>query len=466
MQGVVIGIGVLLVIFIVGSSIFNWIAESIDNYAKELARARALEKWQKNHDKWTESKNSYLEKISQEQNKTKTEQKKAHENKILAWKKECERLESTWEEEISQKISEWEATKKKIKNDHERISKDIRKLKSAYFNKDTDALEKYVELILEQNHKHFGFTSENSSKFIPDNNTLVVDCKLPAPDDIPILKEVRYIKTRNITKEMHLTQTVLNKLYDETIYQLCLSNVNQIFLTDEIKKIEAVIFNGWVHTVDKSTGQKIKACILSLQVSKEKFSEINLKRVDPKECFRYLKGIGSSKLYGITPIPPIMRVNKDDKRFIESYDVAHTLNEGINIAAMDWQDFEHLVREIFQKMFSTDGMEVKVTQSSRDKGVDAIAIDPDPVRGGKIVIQAKRYTNVVSVSSVRDLYGTVMNEGAMKGILVTTSNFGNDAYDFVKDKPLTLISGGELLSLLSENGYQARIKLKDLRNPN
>jgi len=34
---------------------------------------------------------------------------------------------------------------------------------------------------------------------------------------------------------------------------------------------------------------------------------------------------------------------------------------------------------------------VKVTQASRDRGVDAIAFDPDPIRGGKFVIQAKRY---------------------------------------------------------------------------
>ena len=59
--------------------------------------------------------------------------------------------------------------------------------------------------------------------------------------------------------------------------------------------------------------------------------------------------------------------------------------------------------------------QVKLTQSSRDGGVDAIAFDPDPVRGGKIAIQAKRYTNVVGVSAARDLFGTVMNEGAMKG---------------------------------------------------
>ena len=37
-------------------------------------------------------------------------------------------------------------------------------------------------------------------------------------------------------------------------------------------------------------------------------------------------------------------------------------------------------------------------------------------------------------SAVRDLYGTMMNEGANKGILVTTAGYGPDAFTFAKDK--------------------------------
>ena len=107
--------------------------------------------------------------------------------------------------------------------------------------------------------------------------------------------------------------------------------------------------------------------------------------------------------------------------------------------------------------------EVKITQVSRDGGVDAVAFDPDPIRGGKIVIQAKRYTNVVDVSAVRDLYGTVMNEGANKGILVTTAHYGADAYNFAKGKPLTLLNGSNLLHLLEKHGHHARIDIREAK---
>jgi restriction system protein len=155
----------------------------------------------------------------------------------------------------------------------------------------------------------------------------------------------------------------------------------------------------------------------------------------------------------------MLSLNREDPRFVVSYNVADSLNDKTNLAAMDWLDFENLIRELFEKEFSKNGGEVKITQASRDGGVDAIAFDPDPIRGGKIVIQAKRYTNPVGVAAVRDLFGTVHNEGATKEILVITSEYGPDAYEFAKGKPLTLLSGSELLYLLSTHGYHAKIDI-------
>lgn len=58
---------------------------------------------------------------------------------------------------------------------------------------------------------------------------------------------------------------------------------------------------------------------------------------------------------------------------------------------------------------------------------------------------------------MRDLYGTMLNEGANKGILVTTSGYGPDAFEFAKDKPIELMDGGQLLYLLEQVGVKARI---------
>jgi restriction system protein len=264
-------------------------------------------------------------------------------------------------------------------------------------------------------------------------------------------------------KEYHITDNQLNTLFDLTVLRICLRTVHEIFEADTANNISSVCFNGIVDGLDKSKGHRVRSCIISLQTSKDEFQKINLADVDVKACFKSLKGIGSSKLSGISAIQPIIQIDKKDKRIIEHYDVADSIDESTNLAAMDWEDFENLIREIFEKEFQQNGGEVRVTQTSRDGGVDAIAFDPDPIRGGKIVIQAKRYTNVVGVSAVRDLYGTVNHEGATKGILVTTANYGSDAYEFAKGKPITLLNGANLLHLLQRHGYKAKIDILEAK---
>ncbi len=307
------------------------------------------------------------------------------------------------------------------------------------------------------------FPQEYDSDYNPENKILVVDYSLPSLDCIPTLKEVKYVQSKDEFNETHLSESALNKLYDDLLYQIVLRSIHELYEADVIEALESIVFNGWVESIDKATGKNVNACILTVQANKKDFIEINLKHVDPKTCFKNLKGVGSSKLHSLTPVAPILRINKEDRRFIDSYDVSAELDESYNLAAMDWEDFEHLIREVFEKEFSTGGGEVKVTQASRDGGVDAIAFDPDPIRGGKIVIQAKRYTNVVGVAAVRDLYGTVVNEGAIKGILITTADYGPDAYDFASGKPLTLLNGSNLLHLLEKHGTKARIDLKEAK---
>jgi restriction system protein len=68
---------------------------------------------------------------------------------------------------------------------------------------------------------------------------------------------------------------------------------------------------------------------------------------------------------------------------------------------------------------------------------------------GTVVISAKRYARTADPKYVRELAGVVGHEGAMKGILITTSGFGASAYQFVEGKPLQLVDGQQLREWLA-----------------
>jgi len=360
-------------------------------------------------------------------------------------------------------LRRWESEKAQFLSDQERQHQEVQAKKKSYFDLLPSAIVEYCEMVLLASEYPTAFPQSVEPEYISSSKTLVVDYFLPGLEDIPSVKFIRYVQSQDRYVTTSFSGPQIAKLYDDVIYKIVLRTLYELFGADRANALESVVFNGIVDSIDKATGQRVKPCILSLHVSKSEFTPIDLTLVDPKACFKKLKGVGSSKLHSMTPVAPVMQISREDKRFVPSYGVAQDLDDSVNLAAMDWEDFEHLIRELFEKEFSVNGGEVRVTQASRDGGVDAVAFDPDPIRGGKIVIQAKRYTNVVGVSAVRDLFGTVMNEGALKGILVTTSNYGPDAFEFAKGKPLTLLDGGNLLHLLGKHGHRARINIREAK---
>ena len=288
---------------------------------------------------------------------------------------------------------------------------------------------------------------------------LGIDANLPTKKTIRDLHKIDYLKTDGTVK-VQLDRD-LPKLYETHLYRLCLNTINDAFVMDNTGLAHSIVYNGFVNDYNPSNGKLEKNLILSILVSRDSFNEIDIAHVDPKKCFKALKGVSAAKLVDIVPVQPVLQFNKNDHRFVESKEV--TTTTGTNIAAIPWEDFEQLVRDIFEVEFAQNGGEVRVTQASRDGGVDAVIFDPDPLRGGKIVVQAKRYTNTVPVSAIRDLYGTVINEGANTGIIITTSDYGRDSYDFAKDKPLKLLNGGHLLALLSKHGRKGYINISEAK---
>jgi restriction system protein len=325
---------------------------------------------------------------------------------------------------------------------------------------DPDAVKWVLERVLINLSLPESFGKDYDLAFDADSGTAVVNMPLPTIDEMPRVITYKFVKTRKAIDPVEMKQKEFEAFYDSVLHQITLLTIYRIFLEATSPALQSAVFNGWVTGVDRKTGHDFTSCVISVQAPRATFESFNLERVDPKECVRSLKGLVAGPLAQLAPVKPIMDLNKEDSRFIESREVLANLSSIDNLASMDWEDFEHLVRELFSKIFGGEGTEVRVTQASRDRGVDAIAFDPDPIRGGKFVIQAKHYNIVVPVSAVRDLYGTMINEGAAKGFLVTTSHYGNDSREFAKDKPITLIDGANLVHLFQQYGYDVRIDIK------
>ena len=196
-----------------------------------------------------------------------------------------------------------------------------------YESKEPAAVTAYCGIVLANAEYPDCLPKEFALDLNNDAGVLVVNYKLPAPSTIPTLCEVKYVQSSDSFSEKHLSEANVAKLYDDLIYQIALRTSNELLEADQAKALTSVVFNGFVTAVDKGTGNEVTACIISVQASREALREINLAKVDPRACFRQLKGVGSSKLHSITPVAPIINLRREDERFIPSYAVAEKLHE-------------------------------------------------------------------------------------------------------------------------------------------
>ncbi|WP_221347720.1 restriction endonuclease [Streptomyces beigongshangae] len=288
-----------------------------------------------------------------------------------------------------------------------------------------------------------------AAAYDPAARQLVLDWELPAVDIVPEVKSVRYVSATDQDKEIPHPVGRRRALYRDVLAQCVLLVLHELFAADELDALESVALNGFVNGHDPTTGRPGQICVATVMAPRASFRDLHLAQVEAVSCLSDgLRGQLSARPDQLAPVRPGRRPQDVGNRV-----VAHGGDEEPDLYAMDPIAFEDLVADLFRAM----GMQAVTTQRSNDGGVDVDALDPAPIRGGKIVVQVKRYRNTVPPTAVRDLYGTVQDAGANKGVLVTTSRFGPGSHTFANGKPLELVSGPELVDLLHRHGLRGRL---------
>lgn len=294
-----------------------------------------------------------------------------------------------------------------------------------------------------------GFPRQVAAAYDPAAGQLVLDWELPAYDVVPEAKSVRYLPSLDQEKETPRPVGQRRALYREVLAQCMLLVPHELFAADELGALESVTLNGFVDGHDPTTGRPGHIYLATVMAARSAFRDLHLAQVDACSCLADgLRGQLSARPDQLAPVRPSRRPQEVGNRV-----VTHGGDEDPDLYEMDPIAFENLVADLFRAM----GMQAVTTQRSNDGGVDVDALDPAPIRGGKIVVQVKRYRNTVPPTAVRDLYGTVQDAGANKGVLVTTSGFGPGSHTFANGKPLELIPGTELVDLLHRHGLRGRL---------
>lgn len=113
-----------------------------------------------------------------------------------------------------------------------------------------------------------------------------------------------------------------------------------------------------------------------------------------------------------------------------------------SLAALGWKEFERLVAEAFRR----EGHVVEATGlGGADGGIDLILYRD----GRRTLVQCKQWRRQsVPVSVVREMYGLLAHHQADAVRIVASGKFTRDAARFAEGKPIALIDGTQLLTMI------------------
>ena len=118
------------------------------------------------------------------------------------------------------------------------------------------------------------------------------------------------------------------KRCSETIlHSLCLRAVYLVAYSDAGDWFDTVALNANQHWFDSATGAPCEGIIASLQAPKEEIRQLRLDQVDPKACFRHLKGIADF-IHHFNQSPQFAQflfLTGPDRRIIKQAEISPTI---------------------------------------------------------------------------------------------------------------------------------------------
>ena len=281
----------------------------------------------------------------------------------------------------------------------------------------------------------------------PEARELVIERELPRTSVIPPELEYRIVK--GVIVPVPRTATEVRRLYTQLLARIALRTVAEAFALTPSVLVDSVVLNGRVTAADHASGRTVHPHLVSVRFGRARFEEINLDtpELDPELCLRRSSALISPHPYDLVPIEPLPDPDLDRPRAAAGADRVE-LNNRLDLLTLSPTVFAILLRQLFEAR----GLRAWQTQASRDDGVDALAVNEDPLLGGVAVIQAKRHSRVVPTEAIRALAGAMVDSRAARGILVTTSWVGRETREFARHNGrIQIIEGRELKQLLAES---------------
>jgi hypothetical protein len=192
-----------------------------------------------------------------------------------------------------------------------------------YVGRAKEGIEKHFRLALELLPLPLPYGYPWTTFYEPTERVLQINQRVPLPADIEMNRSdsCRAVAKRDADFALR-----------RVIPTIALHVAQHAARSDLFSDVNVIAVNCWVRFDEKQTGRLKDAFIASLNVSPTRIDEIDINNADALEAFRSLGGIFAFAPEEIVPIEPTIRLDRQDKRFIEGKELLSGLAQGQNLA--------------------------------------------------------------------------------------------------------------------------------------
>ncbi|MFI5890923.1 restriction endonuclease [Actinoplanes sp. NPDC051513] len=349
----------------------------------------------------------------------------------------------------------YDESKRKYEAKMTAYNAEVDRFAAAVADADPASVVEYFAMVLGNSVYPDDFPQHFRLAYLPKQRHLLIEYHLPPIEVVPIVKEYRFDRLRDDLTAIPRDEGEIRRRYVDIIARVTLRTIHEIIEADRGGLVRQASFNGIVDAIDRRTGRFVRPCLVSVKTERETFAAIKLRRVDPVACLRHLQGALSPAPDELAGVTPKIDFERDaDRDFTEEFNVLADIDERPNLVTLTDVAWEKQLTDLFGVM----GLDMGSAERA-DNGSRWLATDPRPIFGGRVVVHAGRGAPA-GAPAVHALAGAVTAAGATKGILVSLGGIEPDAYEALAGRPLELIDGTALVTLLASHcRIKARIEL-------
>jgi restriction system protein len=165
-----------------------------------------------------------------------------------------------------------------------------------------EAVEEYLGIVFGNSVYPAEWPWPPAYRYDAETQELAIELEFPAPDDLPTVRQYKYVRAKDEITATAQTQKEQRERYAALVSNMALRTLHEVWEADRGGKVASISLVGSVAHVDPATGLDTTTPLVAVAADRRTFEDIDLRRVTPAETLRHLGAVVSKNPHALTPI--------------------------------------------------------------------------------------------------------------------------------------------------------------------